>query len=243
MERASDAVYALAKQILGESGSAVQDYDRTIMRAVERLTLSGLTSTADGTLSIGRGTLATVGLLRVSYLGDSIVNQALPTWPDYLATAYPYFATSTATVNYGISGERASLMVTNYATEAHVNRPTGSTDEGWFFLHAGGNDISDGVSAATVYGYLKSLWASARADGYTVIALTVLPRASWGSGSQGIVDTLNASIVGDPTLYDYLVRADLVLPTPSNTLWYYDTTHPTVLGSQLIAAAVAAVLP
>lgn len=180
--------------------------------------------------------------IRVSYLGDSIVNQPLPTWPDYLATYHPYFAKSGNATNFGISGARASALVTGYAAGAHTNRPTRTIDDGWFFLQAGGNDISDGVSAATVYGYLTSLWASARADGYKVVAMTVMPRASWGSGSAAIVLALNKLILSDTTLYDYCVRADLVLNDPNNALWFYDTTHPTELGAAMIAQTVAMVL-
>lgn len=157
-----------------------------------------------------------------------------------MPTYYPGFVAITHTVNYGVSGERASLMVTNYSMEAHINHP--ELGNGWFFLQAGGNDIADGVSVATVYGYLKSLWASARLDGYLVVAVTVLPRATWGAGSQALVNSLNALIVSDPTLYDRLVRADLVLPDPTNTAWYYDTTHPTILGAQMLAQAVALAL-
>jgi lysophospholipase L1-like esterase len=180
----------------------------------------------------------------VAYLGDSIVHNSVPTWPDALPTYVPAFAVTPWTINYGIAGERVSLMVTHYMTEAHVNRPVGGA-VGTFLLHGGGNDLADGVAPATVYGDLSSLWASARADGYTVVALTVLPRTGgWGpSGSQAAADALNALILSDPTRYDRLVRADLVLPAPLNTAWYLDTTHPTVLGAQLLAQAVAAVLP
>jgi lysophospholipase L1-like esterase len=184
----------------------------------------------------------TYSYIRVSFLGDSIVDNTWPTWPDYLGTYAPYFAKSANFVNYGISGQRMSAAVTNYLTQAHLNRPTRTIDEGWCFVHGGGNDISDGVAVATVYGYLQSLWASARADGYKVVAVTILPRASWGSASQAVVDTLNALILNDSTLYDYVVRADQVLNNPANGLWYIDTTHPTVLGAQMIAQTVATVM-
>lgn len=177
--------------------------------------------------------------IHVSYLGDSIVNQDLPTWPDYIASYHSYFAKAGNAINYGVNGARASALVTGYTAGTHVNRPTRTIDDGWFFLHAGGNDISDGVSAATVYSYLVSLWASARTDGYKVVAVTVLPRSSWGSGSAAVATALNKLILSDTTLYDYVVRADRVLTDPTNALHFYDTTHPTVLGAQLIAAAIA----
>lgn len=176
--------------------------------------------------------------IRVSFLGDSIVNQPLPTWPDYLTTN-AVMAGAGSVVNYGVNGARASALVTGYDAGAHLNRPMLPTDAGWFFLQAGGNDISDGVSAATTYGYLQSLWASARTDGYTVVALPVLPRTSWGSGSSTVWAALNKLILSDPSLYDYIVRADLTLPDPSDALYYYDTTHPTELGAEMIAEAIA----
>ncbi len=177
---------------------------------------------------------------RISFIGDSIVDQELPTWPDFLSAAVPVIAQSAHVVNYGISGARASAMVTNYPTGAHVNRPPTSTDVGWCFVHGGGNDISDGVTPAVVYGYLKSLWASSRADGYHVMALTVLPRTAWGSASAGAVTALNNLILSDPSLYDDVVRVDLVLTNPADTTMFYDGTHPTMAGAQLVAQAVAA---
>jgi len=176
--------------------------------------------------------------LRVSYTGDSLVRQLVPTWPDYVPSYSTHLATSTSAINYGVSGERASLMVTHYSVEGHVNRPTPGIDAGWSFLHGGGNDLVDGVSPATVYGYLSSLWASARLDGYTVVALTVNPRANWGAGSVANWNALNALILGDATRYDYVARPDLTLPDPNDATKYIDTTHPTVLGAQLIAQAV-----
>lgn len=181
-------------------------------------------------------------MLRVSYMGDSIVEQPLPTWPDFVPTYSAYLASAGSAVNYGVNGQRASQMVTDYPTSAHLNRPL-SGDQGFFFLQGGGNDISDGVSAATVYGYLRELWTLARADTYTVCAVTVLPRGSWGSGSEAEWAALNTLILSDPTLYDVLVRADLVLANPLNTADYYDTTHPTVLGANRLAQAAAADVP
>ncbi len=55
MERCADAVYALSRQILGESGHPLADYDRTTMRALERIRSSGLTSTALGDLAFQVG--------------------------------------------------------------------------------------------------------------------------------------------------------------------------------------------
>ena len=197
------------------------------------------TSTFAGNLSVaGRIDANTYTSIHVSYEGDSIVSQGNPTWPNYIATYDPHLAKAGNVVNYGQSGDRMVSMVGEYATQAHLNRPTKPTDEGWFFLHGGGNDLVDGTSGATVYGYLQSIWASARADGYKVVAMTITPRG-FTAPQEAQRQILNNLILSDPTQYDYVIRPDVLLNDPSNANYYYDTTHPTVLGAQLIAQLVA----
>jgi hypothetical protein len=178
-------------------------------------------------------------VIRISYEGDSIVNQDLPTWPDFIATYSAYFARAAYVTNYGANGARASQMPGQYATESFLNRPNLALgEEGWFFLHGGGNDISDGVATATVYQYLKNLWAAARIDGYKVVAVTVTPREYFGGTEDAAVIELNRLILSDPTLYDYCVRMDQVLSDPTDTAIYYDGTHPSVQGAHQGAQTV-----
>lgn len=178
----------------------------------------------------------TNGNVRVSFSGDSIVSQPLPTWPQYLGSYSSYFASAGYITNYGVNGGRAYQDATNYSTTAHLNRPQNPYEVGWFFYHGGGNDIADGRTYAQTYTDLKSIWSQARADGYKVVAVTITPRLG------DAYTTLNGYILSDPTLYDYVIRADLIMPDPSNATYYYDTTHPTVAGAQLLANYIASCL-
>lgn len=177
-------------------------------------------------------------VLRISYEGDSIVNQTEVTWPDYIATYSPYFSRASYVTNYGTAGNRVSAMNGQYATEAHLNRPQNDFEEAWFFMHGGGNDLADGVGSANVYQYLKNEWEAARLDGYKVVAFEVTPRYDFSAYSPAIEterQTLNALIRSDPTLYDYLVPASIMPSAASTNIYYYDGTHPTDVGARTLA--------
>lgn len=179
--------------------------------------------------------------LRLSFEGDSIVSQTLPTWPNYIGTYSPYFGRALYVTNYGLSGDRVASMPGEYATQAHLNRPTSTNEEAWFFLHGGGNDIADGTSVATIYQYLKNLWQAARLDGYKVVAVHVTPRNDftlYQATNAVAVVALNQLIDSDPSLYDFKVAADVVMSTTSDTNLFYDGTHPTVAGANVIARTI-----
>lgn len=173
--------------------------------------------------------------LRASFEGDSIVQSALPTWPDYLGEYSPLFLTGGPhVINYGIDGGRVSSMVGEYAAGAHTNRLLKDTDNAWFFLHAGGNDLTNGDSPDSVYENLKFLWALARSDKYKVVAVTILPRFSM------LFEEINQMIGSIPELYDVLVPAHLLfIPHIGDATYLYDGVHPTKYGARLIAQEVA----
>lgn len=189
---------------------------------------------------------APAGNIRISYEGDSIVNQALPTWPDYIPTFASRFANAAYVTNYGVSGGRIATMVGQYQNEAYHNRPQKSTDEAWFFLQGGGNDLVDGTTPAQVYADLLALWNAARLDGYKVVAMTVTPRYDFNvavTNAARVVE-LNRLILSDQSLYDYVIRADVTLSdaSASSNAYYYDGTHPTVWGAQIIAKTASVVI-
>lgn len=208
--------------------------------ATELSYVDGLTNSAQTQLDA-----KVLKYIRVAYEGDSLVKQVLPTWPDYVATYSRYFGRGAYVTNYGNSGDRVSAMNGQYATEAHLNRPTSADQEGWFVMHGGGNDIADGVSAATVYTYLQNEWEAARLDGYRVVAVHVLPRNDFTVYQPlyaAAVVELNRLIDSDRTLYDYVVPADVVLSATSNTNLFYDGTHLTVAGANVLASALVSTI-
>ena len=189
---------------------------------------------------------------RIVLMGDSITS-GIPhagrtAWVSRMPEMSPYW-NSLNRHNFAVSGYTTSQMVADYATTAHVMRPMRTDQDianilqpnqfSYFMVWGGINDLGAGTSAATIYANLLSLWASARADGYTVIA-TVPTSAAWFSTAQRTqYDALVASIIGDATKYDYLFRPDLII---TDMAAYGDGTHPNLTGANLIAAGFSELL-
>lgn len=171
------------------------------------------------------------GLRIVAYEGDSLVNQALPVWPRSMDSNSVWFARSDVETNWGANGDTLQNMALTYPTQAHLNRPTNDVDEGLFLLHAGFNDYPIGRIDSQLYGDMTNIWGQARADKYKVVAMPIVGHTN-----------LSAMVLSNLTLFDYLVRVDVMLANTNNTAMYYDTVHPTPAGANMIAKAVAAVV-
>lgn len=181
--------------------------------------------------------------------GDSITEGALVpslgrlNWPLQMGGLSEVFSKGTVH-NFALGGDLVSSMVTEYATQAHTVKPALPSDQGYFFLMAGANDIGQSTAAATIYNNLKTIWATARADGFKVFVFTVTPSTGWtvGNGKETIRLALNALIAGDSTLYDGIIRGDLLLPDPANGTYFLDGIHPSPAGSLVLSHAVALAL-
>lgn len=171
--------------------------------------------------------------------GDSLSNISnLGTWPTKLAAANGFFARG-AQICFATDGDTAANMVAEYATQgATVALPAGA--EQYYFLWAGTNDISASTSAATIYGYLTTMWAAARASGYKVVAFTMKAVGSYTATQNGIMASLNALILSNPALYDYVIRLDALFVNSADTFAFLsDATHLTAVGNLLVAQEVA----
>lgn len=191
------------------------------------------------------GTISNPGpFRRFVFAGDSMtVHNDATSWATVLVASDVKFS-GTSVYNFAVNGQTAATIASLYATEGHAARPRTNDDkDAYYYLFAGSNDIQAGASAATTYAALLSLWANARADGYKVVAFTVPDRTTFSGATATARATLNASILGDPTQYDYLVRVDLVLPDPTNLTYFQsDGIHPTAAGYAVIAAEVFKVI-
>lgn len=193
-----------------------------------------LTSDANGNaewVTLTNAAVSSNYLRIVAYEGDSLVNQALPVWPRSMDSNSVWFARAEVETNWGANGDTLQNMVFTYATEAHLNRPTNNTDEGLFLLHAGFNDYPIGRIDSQLYGDMTNIWGQARADKYKVVAMPITGHTN-----------LSAMVLSNLTLFDYLVRVDVMLANTNNTAMYYDTVHPTPAGANNISRAVAAVV-
>ena len=173
--------------------------------------------------------------------GDSISWPFSTTWPYRMAIKSPLFSRGTFT-NYSVGGKTAATIAGEYSSTTHNQRPVQPGDEAWFFLFAGTNDIYADTTGAATYAHLQTSWAAARAEGFKVCAFTVMDSTRNSAGQRAQLVILNNLIKGTPSLYDYLVRADLVLPNPASGTYFADGIHPTAAGDELIASAVAVAL-
>jgi hypothetical protein len=179
---------------------------------------------------------------RFVFEGDSLADVALyGTWPTLLPKTSAYFAEGDS-FYYATSGDHASSMIGQFATQgATAAPPAGGL--GLYFPWGGTNDIAGGDSAATVYGYLTTMWAAGRASGFKVVAFTIMPRGDTNSTKNAEVDALNALILSDPTLYDFLIRPDVFLPNCGDLTYFLpDTVHLNAAGNALVAQNVVAVV-
>lgn len=175
--------------------------------------------------------------------GDSITegNHVTPT------TTWPYlfgltdFCDGRATVtNVGLNGSTISSITTDYATQVYPLRPAITGKRSILCVQIGTNDYAT-VASATWLASWTSYMATARTDGFTIVAFTVTGRTSDTVAQRATRIAYNAGIRAS-SAWDYLVDLDALLPLHSDTTYYSDGTHPTAEGNRVIAAEVAATL-
>jgi hypothetical protein len=76
-------------------------------------------------------------------------------------------------VNSGIAGATIVTLQTNYTSLVHPNSPAVTGNPGFLFIDSAAVDnFSSGISLATFEADIQSLWATAHADGWTIVQLT-----------------------------------------------------------------------
>lgn len=185
--------------------------------------------------------------IRTVFEGDSITGTCFNStmWPSYFASS-TYVASSSPILaratpyNYGACSDTVLSMQTEYATQGHTVRPVKSSDEAYFFLLGGTNDIYlNSPTSAQLFGYITNVLGQARADGFKVVAMTIMPSILFNPTMETTRLEVNQMILNNPQLFDYIIDTAKILPNFSDTRYFSDGTHPTALGSLLIANAVA----
>lgn len=151
-------------------------------------------------------------------LGDSLsAPNAQPgstgNWPYHLNQLADYRGYTL--VNNAVSGQSAATIVSNLSTQALPYLPVSALGSQTIVqVWAGINDLN-GIGAAATYAHLKTIWSYCRSRGAKVHAST----QGYASGvSDSIVDSFNALILSDQTLYDSLSRPELDFPSTSTTI-------------------------
>lgn len=178
----------------------------------------------------------------IVFMGDStscfITAKPTDSWP-YQVWKKPAICENQYLIMPGLNGVTAAGTTTNYTTYLKPFRPRTGAERADLYVWLGINDILDGNSAATIYTNLKSLWAKARADGFTVHACTLMPGSGYSGAQETVRTTLNTSIASEPWLYDQLVRFDELFVDPTVGTFFLDTYHLTTAGNAVIANAIA----
>lgn len=183
------------------------------------------------------GATGPAGAANVQFVfeGDSRTNTSnLGTWPLKLPAVNALFARGTKYF-YATDGDTAANIVAEYPTQGgSVALAAGS--EQYYLLLAGHNDIVAGATAAAIYANLKLTWAQARVSNYKVVAYTEFASGGFTAPQNVVLGQLNALILSDPTLYDFVVRLDALLVNSSDPLIFNpDLTHLTTFGNVLAA--------
>lgn len=185
--------------------------------------------------------------------GDSLTSaQAGPSWPSKLSSMDPFFL-DMEFYNYGFGGDVILPsayhpgMLADYYAEGEQHKKILDSEDAYYFIYAGTNDIAQSKSAVEMYQEIKKVWSAAREDGFKVVAFTVHPLSLSHPGIDQTKEAeriaFNDLVSSDPSLYDYLVRPDVLFDDP-NDLTYYnsDGIHFNNGGREKLAEEVANVV-
>lgn len=181
----------------------------------------------------------------IVWIGDSItygnagsVSTAIRP-PYWLSQLLQTTTVSRAVANLGIGGNTSTQCLSNWTNNA---RGKGYKT---LVLMCGVNDLIGAVAPATIWANLQTILDQAKADGMTVIPMTVLPY--FGAANPNL-DTLNAGIMSwcstnGVTCVD-TYNSDMRTGNALTAIYDSgDGLHPNVAGSQRMAELVQAATP
>ena len=175
--------------------------------------------------------------------GDSITEgnhvTATTTWP-YLFGNMEFCSGRATVTNVGLNGGTIASITTDYSTQVYPYRPAATGKRAVLCVQIGTNDYAT-VSSATWLASWASYMATARADGFILVAFTATGRTSDTVAQRATRIAYNAGIRASAA-WDYLVDLDALLPVHSDTTYYSDGTHPTAEGNRVMASEVTATL-
>jgi lysophospholipase L1-like esterase len=176
---------------------------------------------------------------RFVFEGDSITNPNLvanPTQTSWVphALTLSNFKERAGAANVAVSGSTYLNMTARYASAVFPLRPTAG-ETVYLITMIGSND--GGTLPATWIAALESYWTTAKADGFTVVAITT-PIHSANTNTLNFAAAVRAS-----TVPDIIVNLGRVFRNSTDSaLWLPDALHPTARGARLIAEEVNAAL-
>jgi len=134
-----------------------------------------------------------------------------------------------------VAGRTVATMLANYTAEITPYARNYEHQERMLMLYGGINDMFASRTATATYNDLKSMWANAKAQGFTVIAYTICSATTLTAPQEAERVSLNTMILSDRSLYDYVVEAAVLFPDPANTLFFnVDGTHLNTNGAEYL---------
>lgn len=210
-------------------------------------------SNAEGVLIRNRIATALAALGRITgittrvFEGDSLTygtGVGVTPYSDYLEVMSGWGGRN---VNVAYNSETVATGLTQYATHVRPFRPDSVySTQGVLFVWYGTNELNNGIAATTIQTDLNTYWAGGIADGYVVIAFTILPRtdAAWSGADETQRQALNTSIRAASANYDSLIDIaafDGTNGTPnfsnpdSTTYYLSDKLHLNSAGEEALA--------
>lgn len=173
--------------------------------------------------------------------GDNYGGQI--SWPNQLVSQSTYPSWVGKQVNTAAISSTAGTLATNTAAYENTilqTAPSQYQPKTISLVFYGTNDLGGGASAATVLGYLQSIWSRVKSTNGKVVAFTIAPRADsgWTAAKEIERVALNASIVAASANYDALVDVTSIsqLSDPNNATYFQsDKLHFTTAGQTALA--------
>jgi len=165
-------------------------------------------------------------------------------WSELMLAYAPFSGRGTA-VQTAVQARKIANLASNYATEVYPYRPGGASGpavgkKSFLFVWIGINDIGS-TSLATMKSSWTSYVSTARSDGFTVVAFTILRKSTFDSSNDSDRVAFNEHIRSSAN-WDYLVDVATLFPSSADTTWVYDGTHLNAAANAWLARYVASVM-
>jgi hypothetical protein len=165
-------------------------------------TLVGSGYTTGTTIPLTENTTAVLSSTPISFGSMNPASQAM---------RLPAFAGHGTGTNLATGGWTVANIVSDYPTHVHPLSPAVTGKPGYLFVWIGFNDIYASTAAATVYANLAAYWATAKADGWNLIAFTEL-KSNGGGAINTNIDQFADLVRGGSANYNNLVDIHDLFP-------------------------------